>query len=46
MPFTITAAATYAAFLNPASTTNYARETSKANLNTKHAFQFQRLFKL
>lgn len=46
MPFTITAAATYAAHINPGSTTNYARETSKANLNTKHAFQFQRLFKL
>ena len=46
MPFTITAAATYATYLNPNKTSSQPRETAKANLNTKHAFRFQRLFKL
>lgn len=46
MPFTITAAATYGKYLNPNSDGSVFREASKANLNLKHAFQFQRLFKL
>lgn len=46
MPFTITAAATYGTFLNPNKVSSQPRETAKANLNTKHNFQFQRLFKL
>ncbi len=46
MPFTITAAATYGKYLNPNSDGSVFREASKANLNTKHAYQFQRLFKL
>lgn len=45
MPFTITAAGTYAGYLKPG-TASIFRESSKANLNTKHAFQFQRLFKI
>lgn len=46
MPFTITAAGTYAKYLKPDATGSVFRESSKANLNTKHAFQFQRLFKI
>jgi hypothetical protein len=46
MPFTITAAATYGMYLKPNSDGSVFRESSKANLNTKHGFQFQRLFKI
>lgn len=44
MPFTIVAAATYYNYLT--STGSIYRETAKANLNRKHDFQFQRLFKI
>lgn len=44
-PFTIIAQKTYAAYAaNP--TQNNWRETGKANLNRKHLFEFQRLFKI
>ena len=46
MPFTITAAATYANYLKPTGDASVWRETAKANLNRRHSFQFQRLFKL
>lgn len=45
MPFTILAAATYATFLSTPNVTQK-RETSKANLNRTHGFEFQRLFKI
>lgn len=44
MPFTITAAATYLNYLTKTGDTY--RETQKANLNRKHDFEFQRLFKI
>jgi hypothetical protein len=46
MPFTITAAGTYGKYLKPGASSAVFRESSKANLNTKHGFQFQRLFKI
>lgn len=46
MPFTITAAGTYGKYIRPDADGSVFRESSKANLNTKHGFQFQRLFKL
>lgn len=45
MPFTITAAATYKSYLDASSGSVY-RESAKAQLNMKHNFKFQRLFKL
>lgn len=45
MPFTILAAETYKDYMNSSTGLLY-RETAKASLNRKHAFQFQRLFKI
>ena len=44
MPFTITAAATYANYFNNGA--GVFRESAKANLNRHHNFEFQRMFKM
>ncbi len=46
MPFTITAAATYEEYVDPTKEGTIWREKAKANLNLRHNFEFQRLFKI